>query len=205
MKYKNKSFLEDLFIIFIICIIIYAIFSFFFSENENLVENSENNNIVQEEKIEIKNENKLPLIEEEKTSEEKDLKVDNEIKKEEIQEETSLPKEEITPIIELTNEPTKEEIIEEEKIVTPSSAKLFLQELEEKVIEEVKTKIDYTAFVSIRVTVLKNGNYEQLTLMDGDKKYFNLIKPILLNYFPLKIDDSIKNEFPRYFRLKIEK
>lgn len=173
-------------------------FSFFFSENENLVENSENNNIVQEEKIEIKNENKLPLIEEEKTSEEKDLKVENEIKKEEI-------KEEITPIIELTNVPTKEEIIEEEKIVTPSSAKLFLQELEEKVIEDVKTKIDYKAFVSIRVTVLKNGNYEQLTLMDGDKKYFNLIKPILLNYFPLKIDDSIKNEFPRYFRLKIEK
>ena len=198
MKYKNKSFLEDLFIIFIICIIIYAMFSFFFSENENLVENSENNNIVQEEKIEIKNENKLPLIEEEKTSEEKDLKVENEIKKEEI-------KEEITPIIELTNVPTKEEIIEEEKIVTPSSAKLFLQELEEKVIEDVKTKIDYKAFVSIRVTVLKNGNYEQLTLMDGDKKYFNLIKPILLNYFPLKIDDSIKNEFPRYFRLKIEK
>ena len=200
MKYKNKSFLEDLFIIFIICIIIYAIFTFFFSENENSIENTQNNEIVQQKQEEIKKEEILPLIEEKKIQEENDIKIENETIKKEIQGESNLPKEEIKPLIEVSND----DVIEEEKIVIPSSAKLFLEELQEKILEDINNEIAYKTFVSIRLTVLKNGDYEQLTLMDGDKKYFDLIKPILLKYFPLNIDNSIKNEFPRYFRLKIE-
>ena len=50
MKTKNKSFLEDTFILFIIGLIIYAIYSFLFSSNENT--QTEEPKITIEEKVE---------------------------------------------------------------------------------------------------------------------------------------------------------
>ena len=61
MKAKNKSFLEDIFILFILGILIYFIYSFFFSSDEK-VEIEENKTTI-EKKIEAII-NKEPIINE---------------------------------------------------------------------------------------------------------------------------------------------
>jgi len=58
-------------------------------------------------------------------------------------------------------------------------------------------------FVKIRITILDNGNYEQLKFMDGDKYFYDLAKEEIKTIFPVKIDERIKDQFPRYFRMKV--
>lgn len=57
----------------------------------------------------------------------------------------------------------------------------------------------------IRVTVLKSGDYEQLTFVEGNKALFDSNKNNILKLFPLDIDEKIRDEFPRYLRLHIAK
>lgn len=216
MKTKNKSFLEDIFIISIVGILIYSIYSFFFSS---------------EEKVEIK---------ETKTSIEKKIDaiihkepVVNEIKKEEeivtppkVEEPNTpvieTPKEVLAPVenvIETKETPLVEEKIEqkevEEKIapveVNDQKAKveLFYKTIKEQIYANIHKNVDKNQIrtgesVEIRLTILKDGGYEQLSSTKGDNEYFELFRSSIKEAFPVKIDDSIKESFPRYFRMKIE-
>lgn len=215
MKTKNKSFLEDIFIISIVGILIYSIYSFFFSS---------------EEKVEIT---------ETKTSIEKKIDaiihkepVVNEIKKEEeivtppkVEEPNTpvieTPKEVLAPVenvIETKETPVIEEKIEpkvEEKIapveVNDQKAKveLFYKTIKEQIYANIHKNVDKNQIrtgeaVEIRLTILKDGGYEQLSSTKGDNEYFELFRSSIKEAFPVKIDNSLKESFPRYFRMKIE-
>lgn len=216
MKTKNKSFLEDIFIISIVGILIYSIYSFFFSS---------------EEKVEIT---------ETKTSIEKKIDaiihkepVVNEIKKEEeivtppkVEEPNTAvietPKEVLAPVenvVEKKETPLVEEKIEqkevEEKIapveVNDQKAKveLFYKTIKEQIYANIHKNVDKNQIrtgeaVEIRLTILKDGGYEQLSSTKGDNEYFELFRSSIKEAFPVKIDNSLKESFPRYFRMKIE-
>ena len=216
MKTKNKSFLEDIFIISIVGILIYSIYSFFFSS---------------EEKVEIT---------ETKTSIEKKIDaiihkepVVNEIKKEEeivtppkVEEPNTAvietPKEVLAPVenvVEKKETPLVEENIEqkevEEKIapveVNDQKAKveLFYKTIKEQIYANIHKNVDKNQIrtgeaVEIRLTILKDGGYEQLSSTKGDNEYFELFRSSIKEAFPVKIDNSLKESFPRYFRMKIE-
>ena len=67
-----------------------------------------------------------------------------------------------------------------------------------------KSLIKKGEFVNLRLTIFKDGRYEQLTLIEGNNENFELIKSSITQSFPVIIDDSLKANFPRYFRMKIE-
>jgi hypothetical protein len=58
--------------------------------------------------------------------------------------------------------------------------------------------------LNLKVTILKNGNYEQLVFVNGNKELFEMNKNNILEIFPLKIDKKIIDDFPRYVRIKIK-
>ena len=67
-----------------------------------------------------------------------------------------------------------------------------------------KSKITKGEFTNFKVTVLKDGGYEQITYLSGNKEYYELVKPAIRKAFPVQMDPALKNSFPRYFRMKIE-
>jgi hypothetical protein len=71
-----------------------------------------------------------------------------------------------------------------------------------KLLENIKTK-DENSYVDIRVTILKNGGFEQLKYVDGDLEYFENIQSTIVNIFPIEINEKINDQFPRYFRMRI--
>lgn len=131
-----------------------------------------------------------------------------------------------TPAIEETIEPIKETsetlatvkedktvLSEEKPAVELSDEKakmvLFNQSIEEKIYSIIERNVDKNLiknydYANIRLTILKDGTYEQLTFIDGNKNYFNLVKSSISQAFPVEMDSSLKNNFPRYFRMKIQ-
>ncbi len=73
------------------------------------------------------------------------------------------------------------------------------QEMKDRIVLN-KEKDKKVQSFSIRVTVLKNGEYEQLIHTGGDKETYENNKENLLQVFPLNIEDNIKQDFPRYLR-----
>src|SRR5574344_989075 len=85
----------------------------------------------------------------------------------------------------------------------------FFDRFEKKVYSNIDRNFDKTIFkrgefVNIRVTILKDGSYEQLTFLNGNSDYFNKVKPQIEEIFPLKIEENLKSHFPRYYRMKID-
>ena len=85
----------------------------------------------------------------------------------------------------------------------------FFDRFEKKVYSNIDKNFDKTTFkrgefVNIRVTILKDGSYEQLTFLNGNSDYFNKVKPQIEEIFPLKIEENLKSHFPRYYRMKID-
>lgn len=85
----------------------------------------------------------------------------------------------------------------------------FFDRFEKKVYSNIDRNFDKTTFkrgefVNIRVTILKDGSYEQLTFLNGNNDYFNKVKPQIEEIFPLKIEENLKSHFPRYYRMKID-
>lgn len=85
----------------------------------------------------------------------------------------------------------------------------FFDRFEKKVYSNIDRNFDKTTFkrgefVNIRVTILKDGSYEQLTFLNGNSDYFNKVKPQIEEIFPLKIEENLKSHFPRYYRMKID-
>ncbi|MDY0052368.1 MAG: hypothetical protein RBR65_07485 [Aliarcobacter sp.] len=219
MRGKNKSFIEDTIILFIIGVIIYAIYSFFFTSDENDVLIEENkitleNNIESNEKKEIltpiENDENMDKIDSEKIEENKTLIENHEIPLVENNKDTiSIKKEEIEEKI---IEPKKVETSDNQVNLDDEKVKidLFYKSIKEKIYANIEKNVDKNLIntsdvVNIRITILKDGKYEQLTFVDGNKKYFELYKDSITKVFPLAIDNSIKRNFPRYFRFTIEK
>ena len=167
MKAKNKSFIEDVVILFILGIIIYFIYSFFFSTEEKV------------EKIEIV-ENKTTIEKEINIPTPKEAII-NEIKKEEeIVPTTPVPTPVPTPVeapkvettkVENTVEPKANTLIEE-KVSTPEltdqkvKVELFYKTIKEEIYKNIdknvdKSKIKVGEHVEFRLTILKDGGYEQ--------------------------------------------
>jgi hypothetical protein len=216
LRGKNKSFIEDTIILIIIGIIIYAIYSFFFASTQE-VEMQAESNIVERS---VSNETQ---VEKESISSEKipDEKINEDI--------VETQKEESLKIDETTNKMTKDviEVMPEDKIedklpeketqiITEvqnlseiTDVELFYKSIEEKIYTNIKTNvakdlIRNNDFVNIRLTILKDGRYEQLTFMDGNKENFELFRSSITKVFPIKMNDNLKENFPRYFRMKIE-
>jgi hypothetical protein len=205
LKAKNKSFIEDVVILFILGIIIYFIYSFFFSTEEKVekIEIVENKTTI-EKKINIPTP-KEPII--------------NEIKKEEeiistpiVPTPVEAPKVETTKV-ENTVEPKANTLIEE-KVSTPEltdqkvKVELFYKTIKEEIYKNIdknvdKSKIKVGEHVEFRLTILKDGGYEQLNSTKGNKDYFELFRSSIKEAFPVKIDNSLKESFPRYFRMEI--
>ena len=234
MRTKTKSFFEDLFIIFIIGLIIYGIYNFFFSSSENELKLEELKSSV-EKKIENEILVKSSTPEEKPNEKVEEEKIEETIKQtqqevtpiatptnieEKIENRNEKPKEiieriETTPVLEKKS--TKEEIKTKEKEVVPTTEISTTQEEDKAKIElfyeqiraQINSNIDKSLIqnkeaVSIRLTILKDGRYEQITLTEGNKENFELIRPSITKAFPVKIDDNLKANFPRYFRMKIE-
>ncbi len=67
----------------------------------------------------------------------------------------------------------------------------FFDRFEKKVYSNIDRNFDKTTFkrgefVNIRVTILKDGSYEQLTFLNGNSDYFNKVKPANRRDFPFK-------------------
>lgn len=219
MRGKNKSFLEDVFILFVVGILIFAIYSIFFSSDEKV--ESENNKIFTEKNIE---EAPKEIVDEKQIEDELEKKEDEVISQssKEIVETDLIPENKIVP--ETSKEDSiKKEIIEPKVIesskpvvetnsdsttnLTDEKAKIeaFYQTIREKINSNIdKSALKRGEYINIRLTLLKDGRYEQLTFMDGNKEYFELVKPSIYKAFPVVMPNEIKNNFPRYFRMKIE-
>lgn len=223
MRGKNKSLLEDISILFIGGILIYFTYSFFFSSNEKeeIIENPQTiekkeetitpqpiiNEIKKEEitlpkvenKVESKIENKVEEIQKEKPAQKIE---ENTTKASPI---TPIP----TPVVvekSVQKEPEKPAVIEQDD---KARIDAFYKTIKEKIYLNIDKNIDKSLikkgeFVNLRLTIFKDGRYEQLTLIEGNNENFELIKSSITQSFPVIIDDSLKANFPRYFRMKIE-
>jgi hypothetical protein len=226
LRAKTRSFFEDTFILVVIAVLIYLAYSFFFSsdEKEEIVEENKTtieqkvealihekllNNVVTKE--EIKNEtiseqvntSNQNLPQEAQTQREKIEEVINNKDNPAIEETIEQIKEPEKNIVEIEEKPEVQVIDEKAKVA------LFNQSIEEKIYSNIEKNVDKNLiksddFTNVRLTILKDGNYEQLTFVDGEKKYFNLIKSSIIQSFPVEIDKSIQNNFPRYFRMKVQ-
>jgi outer membrane biosynthesis protein TonB len=223
LRGKTKSFFEDTFILLIVAVLIYGIYSFFFASEEEV--KLEEPKVVIENKVET-NTYKEPVVNEIKTPTEIKSEPNTPEKVEEKVIETpkveAVQKEQIEEQIKEKIEPAKVEPVKVEKPTTETPNVQTTQELEEKAKVEAfystirekiyaninknvdKSLIKNGEFVNIKLTILKDGNYEQLTFVEGNKEYFELFRSSIKEAYPVKIDDSLKNNFPRYFRMKIE-
>jgi hypothetical protein len=209
LRTKNKSFIEDTFIIFIFGIIIYVIYSFFFSSDEKII--TEENKTIIETKIETKID-KDPVIDEIKKDEVLLEEVDksiNESQKDDIPITESVINTESETLIEekIDSKETEKPVLKLDN--EKSSVELLYKDISEKISTNIAKDFEKNLFkdgefINIRLTILKSGKYEQLTFMNGNNEYFNIIKPSITKVFPVKIDDKINDSFPRYFRMKIE-
>lgn len=148
-------------------------------------------------------------IENKQVSENKkqDIK-DNKKKDEEVKNVTKVTeqkKDESKKEVKQKNEKTvlSDKLIKEKFALINSFLRDTKKQINEKVDELSIPQNDNKRYANIRVTVLKNGGYEQLYLMDGDKEYFKQISPAILSVFPLSLNEKIEDQFPRYFRMKI--
>ena len=212
MRGKNKSFVEDTIILLVIGVIIYAIYTFFFASTQEAEMQTETiaieRNISTDTQVDKESLNKQSLPVEEinkdltRTQKEEPVKIEESTK--DIIE--TIPEDKIEDRAEIKKPEIKTEVLSASEI---GDVELFFRDLEEKIYANIEKNIDQTsiknnAFVNIRVTILKDGRYEQLTFMDGSKDNFELFKPSITQVFPLQMNDTLKENFPRYFRMKIE-
>lgn len=139
----------------------------------------------------------------------------NQIKKEKTDsivenEEVEITVKETPPILKYTE---KVKIVElndgkNKKNVDKSDLRVFLRQLKFDIASNIDKSdaqnSDESQKLKIRITVLKDGNYERLHFVDGNKKLFDKNKENILKVFPLNISDSIVSEFPRYVRISIK-
>ena len=219
MQGKMKSFFEDAGIVLVLSATIYGGYYFYTtfvneSENNNKVsenilaindivkikkdDNSTSNLDVKEKKTIINEENKfltsvvdVPAI------------TPIKVKEEEIQKKT-IEKPLVIKKVEIQKELVKKEVKKIDKV----ELQKFIQSIETKMSQSIRvnSNIDEKTNINlkIRVTLLKNGSSEQLIFTGGDKKLYNENRKNLLKIFPLTVEESYVNAFPRYLRLTLK-
>ena len=209
MKGRTKSFFEDTFVLLIIVALLVGIYLFFFGDDK-VKESLPEPKIDVQKPIEPKDE--LVQIDQEINTTIKKTNVAKEqspLQKLEQKEQKEVPKPPIKQIIK--NTPTKEvnatRIANLVKNVDLRALKNFKTSTKEKIqnqliLDNMIHKSDQN--FSIRVTVLKDGNYEQLVFKGGNKNTYEQNKQNILKVFPLKISPSIEGDFPRYLRYKFQ-
>lgn len=229
---KVKSFFEDLIIVVILITVIYGSYSFFIEDSTTTTENSQTTiqsfeepkqdikeftqdeaikDVITDENPDNENTNRVPPAFAQNRAEESST-TQNVEKPEEIIErvERVVPKE--TTSISSTN---RLNLIENSKLEKSGSIEeqmekeKFYKNLKDKIFINIDKNLDKTifkepVFAEIRVTILKDGRYEQLILTNGDDRFFNSIRSSISSAFPVEIDPILKNIFPRYYRLKVE-
>lgn len=229
---KVKSFFEDLIIVVILITVIYGSYSFFIEDSTTTTENSQTTiqsfeepkqdikeftqdeaikDVITDENPDNENTNRVPPAFAQNRAEESST-TQNVEKPEEIIErvERVVPKE--TTSISSTN---RLNLIENSKLEKSGSIEeqmekeKFYKNLKDKIFINIDKNLDKTifkepVFAEIRVTILKDGRYEQLILTNGDDRFFNSIRSSISSAFPVEIDPILKNIFPRYYRLRVE-
>jgi len=159
--------------------------------NELIVEEKEKNKILIEEPI---NETVSDIVEK--------IETEN-IKTESIKEKSVIEEVKIS----IKDELPKDKVVEEKKVDLAVLNK-FKKDLKFNIATNLVKSDDLdttqTNELKIRITVLKDGGYEDLTFIDGDKTFFEINKENIVKIFPVYVDDSIKEDFPRYIRLSIK-
>ncbi len=227
MRGKNKSLLEDIIIISVIGIVIFGVYTLFFqTEETNETTNSpqvvEKTIIEQTEKPNTLNKPEETVINEIKRNEE--IKKQEEPQKTNINTSSNIVEEKIAqkepekqvvkPVIAQTEKITPKDsetqtLSQAQELDEKAKIELFYKGIRDKIYLNLEKNLDKTSlksneFVNIRLTILKSGKAEQLILLEGNNEYFELIKPSINQAFPVNIDESLKQSFPRYFRMKIE-
>jgi len=84
----------------------------------------------------------------------------------------------------------------------------FLKSLKSKlrksIVQNSELNVTKNQKLRFRITLLKDGSYEQLKFIGGDKELFETNKENILQNFPVEIDSSIQQEFPRYIRINLQ-
>ncbi len=232
MKRKIKSFFEDFLIIIVLITVIYGSYSYFFDDSKDNFEQTQVLSKTEDTKTEIKEitqdeaikdvitdenpdiENRTPpVIVQNNLEENIDTQKTNEEQKSENEKINEVKKDEITTAI--NNKQPSLRLLENSKLEKSASEEeqvekeKFYKNLKDKIYSNIDKNIDKLSFsgkksVDIRVTILKDGRYEQLIMTKGDEEFFNSIKSSILEVFPLEINQNLKNIFPRYYRLTIE-
>lgn len=196
MQGKTKGFLEDTGVILVLAATIYGGYygyTTFLSDSSDDTVKVESNVIIKHDinttlnRIEKKQIEKKIVVKENNTSIVNKQAVINKIIKKELK-----PK----------VEPVKE------KNVDLVMLRKFLRDVKFKMATNIVKRDDLNVTVSqslrIRVTVLKDGSYEKLVFVGGDKTLFDMNKENILKVFPVYVDDKIKDDFPRYVRISIK-
>lgn len=227
MHGRTKSFFEDLFVLLLLLLTAGAIYFFFFNNDEVKPSVTQNVNTLQIEQekndtaIETTPTIKLDSQSNETVQEEQEETQNNPSSLEENIKETNLeqnaneaPLEKKIEIIEkkeqnaqLIQEEKQASNIDEKTSVDLQVLQKFLVETKQKIKEKIvfdSIETDNSNFLSIRITVLKNGTYEQLTFIDGNKIIFDNNIDTITSIFPLTIDKKIQPDFPRYLRYRFE-
>jgi len=209
MQGKMKSFFEDTGIILVLSATIYGGY-YLYTTFPNDTPNIKNTKSSQE-KIVIKQDDIVDLNKS-KFSNESNLtktfkKEDEQVNKKIEIIEKSIEKKEIVKVP--TPAVIKEEVeIKKEKNVDLGILRSFLRNLKFEMASNIVKRHDINETISqelkIRVTVLKDGTYEELLFVSGDKKLFEMNKENIAKVFPVRIDDKIKDDFPRYVRISIK-
>jgi len=192
MHGRTKSFFEDSVIIIIVIVLLYGIYSFF----DSFTQEDKNN----------------PIKIEKATPQEETVKstiLEKQVKEEQAEDKVIIQ----VPQLSKVEEDKKKVVVEKkEKNVDLRMLRAFLIETKMKirnniVVPSFNSDLNTTNednFLSFRLTILKDGSYEQLTYVSGNKKLFEMNKENITKMFPLSIDNRIKDDFPRYFRVKLE-
>ena len=209
MRARSRNFLEDISVFVVLGILIYAIYSYFFSTPEYVP--LENKTVI-EKKVELNQDEKEIKVEEEisqkeNVKENEDLTIKENQPNEVINKETPSEIEKVEVIEDVKSPESTEE--QTAQVNSNETIELFYKDIENKINTNIskninKKTLDSLGEINIRITILKDGKYEQLTLMSGDKNSFDSIKSSVLKVFPLTMPEDLKENFPRYFRMKVE-
>lgn len=206
MHGKTKGFFEDTGIILVLAGSIYGgyyLYTKFASDIPNLL-NTEKT--FQKETL-----TSLTQVKENNISiEKKELVFNNIVQKDETKEKSDVNKSTSKPVIVTVPLVHKKQEVEvkKEKNVDLVMLRKFMRNIKFSMASHIVKRDDINATqtqaLKIRVTVLKDGSYENLVFVAGDKKLFEMNKENILKVFPVHIDDKIKDDFPRYVRISIK-
>jgi len=197
---NKKAFYEDMFIIAIILGVIYGIYSLFSSDKE-IVKKEIAVKVIQIDKNEtIKNEKNKDI----NNTKIKIISKDEKVLTSKISSKIEIKKNKSTKAVKIQEDIKKEKKVNNVQKIELTTKKLYAN-LKKQIYKNIKG-IKYNSSIlstKVKLTILKDGRYEQIVFVSGDRVYFNNIQSSIAKIFPIKIEEQLREKFPRYFRLEI--